>query len=74
MNFSVSLGKLVVPWTWICCARFCIIWLLDCVGVLAKGLLAVTTIERESKQKTAKGPRSVKEVDHGDPSCVAEDH
>ena len=38
------------------------------------GLLAVTTIDRESKQKTAKGPRSDKEVDHGDPSCVAEDH
>ena len=47
MNFSVAVGRLVAPLIWICCARFCIIWLLDCVGELAKGLLAVTTIERE---------------------------
>ena len=74
MNFSVSLGKLVVPWAWMCCARFCIIWLLDCVGELAKGLLAVGGMMRECKQKTVKGPRSGEEVDHGDPSCVAEGH
>ena len=74
MNFSVSLGKLVVPWAWICCARFCIIWLLDWVGELANGLLAVGAMKRECKQKAAKKLRSVKEVDHRDPSCVVRNH
>ena len=47
MNFSVAVGRLVVPLIGICCARFCIIWVLDCEGVLAKGLLAETAIEIE---------------------------
>ena len=44
-NFSVPAGRLVVPLVWMCCAKFCIIALLESVGELAKGLLAEAAIE-----------------------------
>ena len=44
-NFSVPAGRLVVPLAWMCCAKFCIITLLERVGELAKGLLAEAAIE-----------------------------
>ena len=44
-NFRVPAGKLVVPLVWRCCAKFCIIVLLDIVGDAAKGLLARFVME-----------------------------
>ena len=74
-NFSVPAGRLVVPLIWMCCARFCIIALLDWVGELANGLLAEFAIGiREKQKKVTEEPRNVKEVDHEDPSLVVRNH
>ena len=48
-NFRVAAGKLVVPLIWMCCARFCIIVLLDIVGEAANGLLAAFAIGKGEK-------------------------